>query len=94
MKMIFSEKAQSVEWYVRSFDMARAESEGWFIEYDCGTGARLRGCGGKSDLDAWWHVAQAAARGSAYHCAALAELAPDERLALEVYCGPTGTPPL
>lgn len=89
--MIFSERAQSVEWYATSFDLEQADYEGWSIDYNCGPGGRLRGVG-QSDLDAWWYVAQAAARGSVYHCAALAELAGDERLALEVHCGPTGIP--
>ncbi|MFT8482555.1 hypothetical protein [Gluconobacter cerinus] len=89
--MIFSENAQSVEWEATSFDLAQANYEGWSIDYNSGTGGRLRGVG-RSDLDAWWHVSQAAACGSVYHCAALAELARDERLALEVHCGPTGIP--
>ncbi|WP_225198763.1 hypothetical protein [Gluconobacter oxydans] len=91
MKRSFPEGAQPVERHERGFDLAQAGHEGWTIEYNYGTGARLRGIG-QSDLGAWWHVARAAAHGSRYHCAALAELAHEERLVIEVHCGPTGIP--
>ncbi|MFT8484169.1 MAG: hypothetical protein ABF689_14375 [Gluconobacter cerinus] len=91
MKTSVPESDQPVERYERGFDLAQAGREGWTIDYNCSTGARLRGIG-QSDLGAWWHVARAAAHGSTYHCAALAELAPEERLAIEVHCGPTGIP--
>ncbi|WP_234930831.1 hypothetical protein [Gluconobacter japonicus] len=74
-----------------NFDLTQARREGWTIEYIPGLGGRLRGTT-QSDLNVWWYVAQAATRGSVYHCAALAELTNDERLAIEVHCGPTGIP--
>lgn len=74
-----------------SFDLKQATREGWTIEYNSDVGGSLRGIG-RSDMDIWWHVARSAARGSVYHCAALAELTNDERLAIEVHCGPTGIP--
>lgn len=91
MKTTFSEGDQSAERYARKFDLTQAGREGWTIEYSCGTSGRLRGIG-QSDLSAWWYVARAAAHGSQYHCTALAELAHDERLAIEVHCGPSGIP--
>jgi len=91
MKTSFPESNHPVGQQESSFDLAQAGREGWIIEYSCTTSARLRGIG-QSDLEAWWHVARAAAHGSPYHCAALAELAPEERLAIEVHCGPIEIP--
>jgi len=75
----------------RNFDLKQAKCEGWTIKYGPSADGRLCGVG-RSDIDAWWYVARSAARGSVYHCAALAELSPDERLAIEVHCGPIGMP--
>ncbi|MCQ9156416.1 hypothetical protein [Acidomonas methanolica] len=72
------------------FNAARALNEGWMIEFDRDSRVRLRGVF-YSDLEAWWHVAREAARGSEYHQAALRELCEEERFAIEVHCGPLAT---
>ncbi|MCW2264248.1 hypothetical protein M2305_000195 [Gluconobacter cerinus] len=90
----FSEEVaahKSVDPCSRSFDLKQATCEGWTIEYSPNAGGRICGVE-RSDINAWWHVARSAARGSAYHCAALVELSRDERLAIEVHCGPIEIP--